>query len=207
MMLSRYPRVKTRYPPQFHERDLVSFGPSHHDYHGAQNDVGDHHSLQQLRVGYNCAEGFPTSAYPTSQMETASWNSPTSSDMQSNITMSEAGFADDCSGPHGNANESLNFSGRSDFILPPNNLSPLSKDALRGQKISNSMALPIASDTPFAMHTLHKPVTPHHIMPLEYTGFDCLNDIAMYNQGLLSPANNPFIVGHAGRYHLTPLNP
>ena len=207
MMFSRYPRVKTRYPPRVHEWELASFGPSHNDYYYPQNDVFDHHTLQQRRVGCNCAEGFPTSAYPTSKMETASWNSPASSDMQSNITMSEVSFADDCSGPRGNVNESLNFSGRTDFIPPPNNLSPLSRDALRDQNISfNSMALPKALDTSFTMHKLHDPISPYHIMPPESTGFDSW-DIAMGNQGLLSQVNDSFIVENAGGYHLTPLNP
>jgi hypothetical protein len=146
------------------------------------------------------------SAYPTSQMEIASWNSPTSSDLQSNITMSDVGFADDCSGPCGNVNESLNFPGRADFILPPNNLSPLSKDAPGDQNVSfNSMALPKALDTSFKMHKLHESVTSHQIMPLGSIGFDFSNDIGMWNQGILLPADDSFIVGHAGRYHLIPL--
>jgi hypothetical protein len=205
MMFSRYSGLKTWYPPQSHGEELVSFSSSHHDYHRAQNDVIDHHTLQQRRVGYSCEEGFPTSEYPTSKMETASWDSPTSSDMQSNITMSDVGFADDCSGPRGKVSVSLNFSGRTDFIPPPNNLSPRSGDALQDQNVSlNSMALPKALDNSFIMHRLHEPVSPYHIMPLVSTGFDSSNEIAMCNQGLLSLANDSSIVGHARRYHLTP---
>ena len=205
MMFSRYSGLKTWYPPQSHGEELVSFSPSHHDYPHAQNDVIDHHTLQQRRVGYSCAEGFPTSAYPTSRMETASWDSPSSGDMQSNTTTSDVGFADDCSGPRGKVSVSLNFSGRTDFMPPPNNLSPLSGDALQDQNVSlNSMAPLKALNNSPIMHRLREPVSPYHIMPLVSTGSDSSNEIAMCNQDLLSLANDLSIVGHDGRYHLTP---
>jgi hypothetical protein len=201
-MFSRYRRFETSYPPQFHERELVPFSPSYHSYHNARNDVGDHHSLQKRRFGHNYAEGLPTSAYPTSKMETTSLNSPTSSDLQSNITMSEFSFPDDCTGPRGNVNESLNFSGRTEFMLPQNNLPPLSKDALLDQSASfNSMALPKALDSSFTLYTALEPAKSHQTS-FGPVGLESLSHVAMWNLGLLSPDNDLFIVGDAGWYHV-----
>lgn len=203
MMSSQYPRVQTRYPPQFDKRELVSFSPSHLDDHGTHNDDGNHYKLQQCQDGYKCAAEFPTSAYSISQVESTSWNSPTSSDLQSIITLSDFGFADNCSGFQGNGHDSLYFSSRTDFIPPPANLSLVSKDVPRDLYVAcNSTVLPTVLDDSFVVSKLPECGTTNQVMPLGSASFDPLDDIAMWNESLLSPADESFVVAHAGQYHL-----
>ncbi len=193
-MFRRY-RVQKRYPSHFPQKNLALFSPSRHDrYHCARDDVLEQNSLQQRRFGYSCTDGFPTSAYPGSNIETISWNSPTSSDFQSNITFPDASLFDDCSGNLGNVNESPNFSGRTEFTLPPNNLSPLWRDVPLLQNAPlNSMALPMTLKDPFTMHKLVEPLDSHECIMFGPSGFVPLDNMAMWNDGLLSSANDSFI--------------
>jgi hypothetical protein len=201
-MYSQFRRVKTCYPSQVYERDLVVFGPSHHGYCSARNDVGDHHSLQEWRLEHNCAEWLPTSPYPTSKMETTSLNSPTSSDLQSNITMSEFGFADDYVGPLSNISESLDFPGRTEFALPPQSLSSLPEGAPLNLNASlDSITSPMPSGSSFTMYKLLEPANLHQSTPFGPVCFNSLNNAAMWNQELLSSAYNPNVFPDAGWYH------
>src|ERR1700722_19689400 len=106
-MSGSYCRVKTHCLVQPPDRELVSSNPSHCFYHGTQEDAGGYHGFQQGQDGDVCAEGFPTRAYPTSQVETT-WNSACPNELQSSIIMSETGFDDGCVGFCGNAHRSLN---------------------------------------------------------------------------------------------------
>jgi hypothetical protein len=205
-MFSRYPRVQTLYPPQSDQRELVSFSSSYHDDGDTHNDAGNHYKLQQGHDGYKYAAEFPTSSYPISQMESSSWNSPTSSDLHSNITLSDFGFTDNCNGLRGNSHDSLIFSSRSDFIQPPTNLSLVSKDVPADLYVTyNSMVLPTVLDDSFAMSKLPEPGATNQTVPLGSASFDSLDNIAMWNDCLLSSADDSLIVAHAGQFHLQPL--
>jgi hypothetical protein len=205
-MYSRYPRVQTRYPPQFHRRELVSFSPSYHDDDGTHNDTGNHYRLRHGQEGYVYAAECPTSAHPTSQVENTSWSSPTSSDLQSTITLSDVSLGDNCSVFDGSGHDSLNFSSRTDFMPPPTNLSSVSKDVPQDAYVAcNSMVLPTVLDGSFAINKLTQNETTNQVVPLGSAGFDSLDDSAIWNESLLLPGDNSFSVAHAGQYHLPPL--
>jgi hypothetical protein len=202
VMYSQFRRVKTCYPSQVYERDLVVFGPSHHGYRSARNDVADYHGLQELRLEHNCAEGLPTSPYPASKMETTSLNSPSSSDLQSNIAMSEFGFADDYIGPLGNFNESVDFPGRTGFALPPQSLSSLPGGASLNPNASlDSITSPIPSGSSFTIYKLLEPVSSHQSTPFGLVCFNSLNNVAMWDQELLFSAYNPTVFSDVGWYY------
>jgi hypothetical protein len=201
-MYSQFCRVKTCYFSQVYERDMAVFRSSLHDYRSARNDANDHHGLQELRLEHNCAEGLPTSPYPTSKMETTSLNSPSSSDLQSNITMSEFGFGDDYIGPLGNVGESVGFPRRTEFALPPQSLSSLPECTCLNPNASlDSITSPIPSGRPFTIYKLPERVSSHQSTSFGLACFNSLNSVAMWDQELLSSNHNPTVLSDVGWYY------
>ena len=175
----------------------MSFSPPYHDDDGTHNDTGNHYRPQHGQEGYVCEAECSTSAYPSSQMESISWSSPTSSDLQS-----DTGLCDNCNGFDGSGHDSLNFSSRTDFMPPPTNLALVSKDIPQDVYVAyNSMVLPTVLDSSFAVNKLTQNGTTNQVLPSGSAGFDSLDDIAMWDESLLSPAQDSFIIAHAGEYY------
>jgi hypothetical protein len=198
-MYSRFRCVKASYPPQLYERDLIPSAPPH-GYYGTPTTAGYRNTLQQQRFVYNATEWLPTAVYDASNMESTSLHSPASSDLQSN-TMSEASFADECSGQRCNVGESLHFPGSNEFISPPHMLASKSKDfSFDKSALFNPIASPKASENSFGMYGLLEPTNWCQKMPFGPTCFDSVNDVATSSQSLLSSINDSIAIDDAGRY-------
>jgi hypothetical protein len=85
-------------------------------------------SSQSVQDEYPYPDGHSTGAYQTPPPQNGSWNSTCSSDLLSNISSSEIGFDIDLPALDSDINSFLNFSGASDFALPPEKIAMVSKD-------------------------------------------------------------------------------
>lgn len=197
IMFTQYHSPRAR---RFLDHELVSPHPPLRFYHGRRQDVDGYYGLQNGQNMDVYGEGTSLQSYAG---ETVSWNQPLSSGPLSTIATSESGLDDGCVGFCGNDPESFNFAGRSDLVVPPTDLPLLLSDAA-GLGPFNAMTGPMSVGNPFTIANPYDQLTLNETVSIESPVFDSLNDAAMRNEGLLSPTENSFLVGHSGRviYHL-----
>lgn len=185
--------------------EFISPHPSLRLCHKARQDPDGHHSLQQGQDRNISDQGFSMRSCPAPHPDTVPQSLPRLSNEQSTITTSEHHIDDSFFGLYGNISTSSNFTRSFDLIFPLTNL-PLLPDERTRHPIGpfNSTTVTMPLENSFPMVNLHHQRTFKETVSAESSGFDSFNNIAMLNEGFLSPTNNSFNVGQAGRYHILP---
>jgi len=169
--------------------------------HETQADTEDGRTFQQGQDGDVLAEGSSSRVYPTSHADSVS-NLATLGNMRPNMN-TLFGF-------HGN----VNFSQSSESFLPSADPSYFNPTALPIQLDSFPTALetesiipsaldsngyfPMELDIPLPTLNVEDQMTPLENVPTGPAGFPNLGHVGIWDEGLLSAINDPFLLSNTG---------
>ncbi len=186
------PYGRNSYVLQLLDAEIMSPIPPHGSclQHVAGGDSGAFHSSQPVQDEHIYAQGFSTDARQTSPLQNGSWNSTCSSEIHSNMSLSENGFDAGFPALDGDVNSFLNFSGRPNFALPTKNHPMVSQDPFNdwdGNLITRQQ-----------LPNLNTHVTPNQALAIQSAGSDNWGDNNAWDGGLVMPSHGSFLMEQTG---------
>jgi hypothetical protein len=168
-------------------------------YHRAQEGSGDCDHWQPWQDGYMQVSTLPVHAHRTSQADTASYHPTSLIDIQNNFDMSPVALNVGLFGINGYLNGSHDFFGNSETIPPRADAGVILDEHFGNWDLASSItSFPSAVTGPPPLIDLsdHSPLNQMDIA--EFSDFDGLSNVGVWNAGLSDSVSDQLDHAHAG---------